>query len=54
MDILDDEKGTPDELTRNYGEMDEAGREMLLKETEKILQSEKNENSESTHKNSPF
>ncbi|MCL2218248.1 MAG: hypothetical protein FWB91_14690 [Defluviitaleaceae bacterium] len=51
MDILDggNEKtwdNIPDELGRNYEEMDEAGKERLLKETEKILQAEK-ENSQS-------
>jgi len=59
MDIIDggNEKtrdNIPDELGRNYEAMDDAGREMLLKETERILQSEKGENSESTHKNSPI
>jgi len=54
MDVLSGENGIPDELAGNYEAMDEAGREMLLKETERILQSEKGENSESTHNNSPI
>jgi hypothetical protein len=39
--VLDSEKtqvNVPDELTQNYREMDEAGREEFLKETEKILE----------------
>jgi hypothetical protein len=46
MDILDDRSldnekpqgGIPDELAKNYREMDEMGKEKLLKKTEKILE----------------
>jgi hypothetical protein len=34
----------PDELARNYREMDETGKEELLKETEKILAVHKSSN----------
>jgi len=33
----------PDELARNYKEMDEAGKEILLRETEQILRLERDE-----------
>lgn len=39
--VLDSEKtqvNVPDELTQNYREMDESGKEEFLKETEKILE----------------
>jgi len=46
MDISnsDNKKATgdiPDELAMNYGEMNEAGKEKLLMETEQILQSDR-------------
>ena len=39
------EKTIPDELTWNYQEMDEAGKEKLFEESEKILGIHKNEES---------
>jgi vacuolar-type H+-ATPase subunit H len=41
-----DDNGIPDELTQNYQDMDETGREELLKETEKILEVHKSEKKE--------